>query len=590
MKNKPSAIWRHIRTMWANKWARSAVLALPIIIYMLPVLLSGNLIASGDADYQFQFYEAFRRSLLEYHQLPWWNPWVSGGVPLFANAQFGPISLQAVLVLLFGSVMGIKLSFLFYLLIGFFGFYLLTRRVMKAPEVTAILLSYIWVFSSFSAYRISGHFTFILFHFLPLVLYLYYTRHDKKWQWLKLGLVLALMIWSSPHYSTIMTMLILGLFFIFDFTRQVIRDKLSSADWKATLKKLAIKDGSFWLKTGAVTLLLGGYRLYFALAYIHDFPRPGNAFSEPYFGIKNTLLSLFGPIQFGPQAPTPPIWSWMEASYAIGTPTLLVLLLIAFVTVKQKSKWRALFSYSPYVLGGLLTLFLLLAQGRFADFAPFALMQQLPILSSMRVAMRWVLPVSLVVLLLIAAYKGRRFRPAINGLLALSVLQLFISGTLFLKTAFLLEQQPVERAASAPFEQQLHWKAGRVQYDENLLGGTNNNYGQIIAADALVDTRLPNATVRCDVDEDCPFVLSRNAQVTYWSPNVITLRRTGEGPIRLNMNPGEGWAINGVYHFRHLRVTDPHGTMTISDKEPEVTLRYAPRFSPEWALMKIGVL
>lgn len=566
------------------------LLALPVVIYMLPILLSGNLIASGDADYQFQFYDAFRRSILEFHQFPWWNPWVSGGVPLFANAQFGPLSIQSLLVLPFGAVMGIKLSFLIYLLIGFFSMRALVGGPLKAPKLTAILIAYIWTFSSFSAYRMTGHFTFMLFHFLPLVFYLYLTRKAGKWRWLQLGLVFSLMIWSSPHYSTIMTMLVLGIFFIADLSAAWIKQRKSAHVFRDFLQTTLLGDLKFWAKTGLLTLVLSGYRLYFALAFIHDFPRPGNAFPEPYFGVKNTFLALFGPLQYGSHAPVPPIWSWMEASYSIGTPTLLALILLFIWSLRKIKKLDKIYSYSPWVLTVIILLFVLLAQGRFAVYAPFSLLQKLPVLDSMRVAMRWLLPSSFVLLLLIGAYRAPQFRKSLNLLLSLSVIQLFVTGMLFTTTAFTLTQQPYTRSKQAPFEQQISWDANRVIYDENLLGGTENNYGQVIAADSLVDTRAPGSTVRCDVDEGCSFVLTHNARVTYWSPNLIRLERTGKGPIQLNMNPGDGWTINSRYAFKNLKVTDPTGTFTISYPDSTFILRYAPRLSPQWLLTKAGIL
>src|SRR5687768_16141335 len=90
--------------------ARGLVLSMPVVLFCLSFLLTGDRLGPGDADYLIQTQEAMRRSILEFHQFPWWNPWVSGGVPLFANPQFGLISLQTPLTLLFGSIIGYKLA------------------------------------------------------------------------------------------------------------------------------------------------------------------------------------------------------------------------------------------------------------------------------------------------------------------------------------------------------------------------------------------------------------------------------------------------------------------------------------------------
>src|SRR5665811_2223323 len=75
------------------------LLGVPILLFCLNLLLTGQNIAPGDGDYIMQTYEAARISILKYGQFPWWNPWVSGGVPLYANPQFGLISIQSLTTL-----------------------------------------------------------------------------------------------------------------------------------------------------------------------------------------------------------------------------------------------------------------------------------------------------------------------------------------------------------------------------------------------------------------------------------------------------------------------------------------------------------
>jgi hypothetical protein len=77
-------------------------LSLPILLFTLRFsILDARMGLSGDWAYFLQIYEAARLSILEYHQFPWWNPWNLGGVPLYANPQFGLVSIQMPLVLLF---------------------------------------------------------------------------------------------------------------------------------------------------------------------------------------------------------------------------------------------------------------------------------------------------------------------------------------------------------------------------------------------------------------------------------------------------------------------------------------------------------
>lgn len=558
------------------------LIALPVLLFALPILLSGENITPGDADYQFQLYEAFRRSVLEFGQFPFWNPWVSGGIPLFSNIQFGLISVQTPFILIFGAVMGFKLSYLAFLLIGFFGFRALFTQIFKTPELNAVLLALIWSFGTFTTYRVSGHFTFLLFHFVPWALLFYFRRHEK-WGWLKLALILSLMVWSSPHYATIMTFAVLGFVFLFESIKFEVKDKWFKFNFSLRLPEIKL-----WAKIFGVILALCFYRLYFVYEFIKDFPRPGTGWPEPFFGIGEGLYTMFGPIQFGPNIPQPPVWSWLEASAYIGVLTGVALVLVIIGAAREKKGWQKVFTYSPIILSALFIFFFVLAQGRFFRWAPFAVLQEFPIFESMRVAMRWFIWCSIITLCIIAAYKGKFFKHTITVLLAITVVELFVISQPQLQNTFTLQPQQY-RSATAPFEQQVHFDTPRagVPYDENLYATTRSNYGQVIAGDALVDTRQPNSTIRCGASQGCAFVMSKNAEVTRWTPNAITLKRTTPGDIELNMNPGSGWRINDAYPFAGFKEAEPLKRFIIGDKgEQEYKLEYAPKLSPDWLLWR----
>jgi hypothetical protein len=175
------------------------LLSIPIIIYCLGFILTNQKIAPGDADYLMQAQEAARISIVKFGQFPWWNPWVSGGVPLFANPQYSLISLQSITTLIFGSILGYKIALVGYFLIGFWGFFLLFVKSLKTPLLTAILLAYIWTFGSFLVHRLGGHYTFFAIQYFPFILYFFLTRKKNKLSWLWLGLLMGLMANTAAH-------------------------------------------------------------------------------------------------------------------------------------------------------------------------------------------------------------------------------------------------------------------------------------------------------------------------------------------------------------------------------------------------------
>src|SRR6266516_7540877 len=72
-----------------------------VCVWALPMLLSRSRIEYGDFGYFAQVYEAIKLSILGYHQFPWWNPWIAGGIPLYANPQAGVFSITTLFALIF---------------------------------------------------------------------------------------------------------------------------------------------------------------------------------------------------------------------------------------------------------------------------------------------------------------------------------------------------------------------------------------------------------------------------------------------------------------------------------------------------------
>src|SRR5680860_319765 len=196
--------YERLRRISHIKWLFIVVASMPICFFLYQYLTTGNKILTGDFDYYAQMYEAFRISVLKYGQFPSWNPWMAGGLPLYANPQFGLISIQSILSLIFGAVYGLKLAYGIYALAGFWGMYILGKKVLKSGTLRSVLIAYIWVFCGFFAGHGISHFTFSLFYLLPWLVIFIYNRKDK-WAWLWLALIESFIILNSIHYAFLMT-------------------------------------------------------------------------------------------------------------------------------------------------------------------------------------------------------------------------------------------------------------------------------------------------------------------------------------------------------------------------------------------------
>lgn len=571
----------------------TALLTIPIIIYCLPLLLTGNRLAVGDADYYIQLQEAARRSIFEYGQFPWWNPWVAGGVPLFANPQFGLVSIPSFFTFIFGSIIGYKIALSFYLIMGFWGLYLLFRKAFRTPIITTVLLGYIWTFGSFFAYRIGGHYTFFIIQFFPFILLLFLKRKEIKHSWLWLGLLLGLMINAAAHYATIMSLAVFGIFVLVELIK--VSTNYVKKSILATTFAVRLDEFRFLLMSGAVMLLIAGQRIYYSLEYFREYPRaiPG---PESSIGVIKAIFAMFGPVRQYTNTPSIPNWSWMEASAYIGIFTGFVAILCFIIFLRQKSLLKARISkISPLFILILGVVFFLIGLGTFAgNLSPYNLLHILPVFSGMRVETRWLAWASLMVILFIALYNQSRYRKLINCLLLVSVIELFVFGSNFMARSYVFEYKNYPK--NSTINQQILYDTKRwgfTHHDENFTATTKANIGQVVAGDSLIDTRRINgaysvATVRCDSDESgCNFVITNNAKVSYWSPNIIKLKRTSPGDIKLNMNPGKYWLVNGRYIFTTMRLAEPNKEFIINDTSSDITIKLQPKFSIDWFYWKI---
>jgi hypothetical protein len=128
-----------------------------------------------DWDFQWTLLEAARRSLVEYGQLPRWNPWLGGGHSLVGHPLGRTFNPSFLPVLAFGTVAGTKVCILVYLLLGQVGTYLLARQLelSRLPAAFAALLVS-WG-GCYAQHLTHGHFEWIAYSWVPWVV-LFFER------------------------------------------------------------------------------------------------------------------------------------------------------------------------------------------------------------------------------------------------------------------------------------------------------------------------------------------------------------------------------------------------------------------------------
>ena len=170
---------------------------------------------NSDWDWFLTYFEAVRKSLMDYGHGPWNNVWNSLGSPLWANPQIGPLSHYGVLVLIFGTTWGLKLGIALHYFLSFECARALARHVFVpeqnadiqgAPVNNALANRHTAVVIAALLYAlntgISAHFTrgqvcFGAYAFVPLLVLWCMRAMEHRWAGLVSGGIAGVMV----HYG-----------------------------------------------------------------------------------------------------------------------------------------------------------------------------------------------------------------------------------------------------------------------------------------------------------------------------------------------------------------------------------------------------
>ena len=155
---------------------------------------------NGDGQFFHQMLEAMRVSILDYHELPLWNPYQCGGVPLWDNPQ-GVAAAPVLWALLpFGTTFGIQLWYIVHSAIGFACMWLLARHELRLSRGAALVASAAFAFSGVHNQHLTGgHLVWAPYLYFPLaILFWRRAEHDLRHA-VGLGVVVA---WSMHEGGT----------------------------------------------------------------------------------------------------------------------------------------------------------------------------------------------------------------------------------------------------------------------------------------------------------------------------------------------------------------------------------------------------
>lgn len=299
-------------------------------------------------DHQFYNWEqADRISILEFGQLPLWNPYYCGGIVSAAAPESGVFAPDYLLRLVYGVADGRRLALVLFLILGMEGTYRLARHC-NASALASLFAAL--VFSTYNklvqVWLGMGWVHFFGFELLPWVI-LGLVKGEKSVSWrivgaLALGwIALAAGTYTAPYTGIAVTFVTISM-----CTRHL-------SPWKPKELRATLAAAGTVIGGGA---LLAVAKLGPMMLVMRQYPR---VFTPVEVNDKFTLLGQY----------------W--AAYGL-------VVLLAFVALLFRDFWARVFFLAA-------CLFFVLAMGQFDDLAPATLMKKLPLVSGLRFPDRFTL-------------------------------------------------------------------------------------------------------------------------------------------------------------------------------------------------------
>ena len=539
-----------------------------------------------DWDYQLTLLEVSRRSILDYHQLPLWNPFMRGGVPLAGNTlihAWGPCFLP---ILLFGSVAGVKVCIFLYLLVAQCGMFLLSRYRGLSRE-SAFLSAMLYTLGGVYAHRLThGHFEWIAIAWVPFIVLTVHqntSRLNKKslcWG----GMCAAFLFLDGGPYQ----FAFLGVFLVFYITLLVIQGK--------NLRPLAAASLIFLMG-----LSLASIKLIPMYEMVTNYPRTGGEFD--FYGLSEpprTAAMLYQMFLSRDQRHDPGVWMPYKLNVGCYVGWIPLVLACVGACIRPHKNW-------PLLLAGLAICWIMLGPSAPVDL--WGMMHRLPALTLLRIPSRFNVFVLFALALLAGEgmevlkekagtmSRGKLIPICIVALIALDLL--WVNGKVF-RVAFCIPPLQVESHgdftcySTSPYLE--HYR-NRALYEifHNLRSAA---LPAVLENRGVIDTFSTIDCVPHAFSSEDPryrgeaWIEGEEGKVTQYrfTPNRIRVTTNGRGKtLVINQNFDSGWKAGGN---QFLQVTPRNGLISVDPPlgEKEIELVYLPYSFLAGALISLTAL
>jgi hypothetical protein len=199
-----------------RRLALGALYAALSVAFCWPLFEHPQGLGVNDWDQHLFYYGSVVKTVVEYGELPFWNPWYCGGNVLWQNPQIALLSPVYPLTAVMSLQLAMKVNIVLHYWIGFVGMHLLLTRVAGLTFLPAVIyLATLVTASGAPAIHLRvGHSVFLPGFYLPLQLYFFFRAYrTRAWRDVLLaGGTLALMVINGGTHILPMSLAALGSF------------------------------------------------------------------------------------------------------------------------------------------------------------------------------------------------------------------------------------------------------------------------------------------------------------------------------------------------------------------------------------------
>ena len=168
-----------------------------------------------DWDFNLFLHAAVLKSLVEYGQLPFWNPWGCGGNVLLANPQVALLSPTYLFAAVMSLPLAMKINIVVHYWLALVGMHVLLTRVIGLRFLPGVVFlgSAFALSGSMAMHLAYGHATFLPTFYLPLLLYYFCLALESgavKHAVIG-GAILALMVFSGGMHIVPLAAMVVGM-------------------------------------------------------------------------------------------------------------------------------------------------------------------------------------------------------------------------------------------------------------------------------------------------------------------------------------------------------------------------------------------